>query len=69
MILTGQDTLISSGPIDEAALRSSAMNITESIPRPLGHTLSLVRILFKYQNRQEDLIYPVTQCNSWFVSK
>lgn len=68
MILTWQDTLISSGPIDAVALKSSVINIAESIPRPMTHCLSLVRILFQYQNRQEDLIYPVIQCDSWFVS-
>lgn len=65
-VIDGLDTLISSGPIDRETLRGSALDITESISRPVGYTLSLVRILFKYQNRREDLIYPVIQCDSWF---
>ena len=68
MILIRQDTLISSGPIDEVALKSSVIKFTESTPQPMTHCLSFVRILFEYQNRQEDLIYPVIQCDSWFVS-
>lgn len=65
-IIDGLDTLISSGPIEEGVLKNSTIAIDQSIPPPGGHTLSLVRILFQYQNRQEDLIYPVIQCDSWF---
>lgn len=66
--LTLADTLISNGPIDGVALQGPAMNIAETISRPIGYTLSLIRILFTYQNRREDLIYPIIQCDSWFVS-
>ena len=66
--LTAKDTLITNGPIDKLALQGSAMKIESSLPRPVGYRLSLVRILFTYQNRREDLIYPVIQCDSWFVS-
>lgn len=67
-MLTLADALISNGPIDEFALQGPAMNISEAISRPIGYTLSLVRILFTYQHRREDLIYPIIQCDSWFVS-
>ncbi len=64
--LTAVDTLITYGPIDEKMLRGSAMEITDYTPRP--DKLSLVRIRFTYQGRHEDLIWPIIQCDSWFVS-
>ena len=67
--LTAVDTLITYGPIDDAMLRGSAMKISDHIPRPDKHQLSLVRIRFTYQGRHEDLIWPIIQCDSWFVSK
>ena len=62
------DTLVSNGPIDEIALQGPAMTVADGITRPDGYALSLVRISFTYQNRREDLIYPVIHCDSWFVS-
>lgn len=67
--LTAVDTLITYGPIDDAMLRGSAMKISNYIPRPDNYQLSLVRIRFTYQGRHEDLIWPIIQCDSWFVSK
>ena len=67
--LTAVDTLITYGPIDNATLRGSAMKIeTNYTPRPDNYQLSLVRIRFTYQGRHEDLIWPIIQCDSWFVS-
>ena len=66
--LTAVDTLITYGPIDDAMLRGSAMKITDYTPRPDKYQLSLVRIRFTYQGRHEDLIWPIIQCDSWFVS-
>ena len=65
-LLTAIDTLITYGPIDHDMLRFSAMKIYT--PRPDDYQLSLVRIRFKYQGRPEDLIWPIIQCDSWFVS-
>ena len=67
--LTAVDTLITYGPIDDDMLRGSAMKISDHVPRPDNYQLSLVRIRFTYQGRDEDLIWPVIQCDSWFVSK
>ena len=64
-----RDTLVSTGPIDQAVLQVSDIAVTQSVPRPTVHRLCLVRILYNHQNRQEDLIYPVIQCDSWVVSK
>ena len=67
--LTAVDTLVTNGPIDDAMLRGSAMKIeTNYTPRPDNYQLSLVRIRFTYQGRHEDLIWPIIQCDSWFVS-
>ena len=62
------DTLITSGPLNDRSLHGSAIKSEHRKPPPAGCQLSLVRILFFCQNRLEDLIYPVSQCNSWFVS-
>ena len=67
--LTAVDTLITYGPIDDDMLRGPAMKISDHVPRPDNYQLSLVRIRFTYQGRHEDLIWPVIQCDSWFVSK
>ena len=66
--LTPADTLITYGPINDAMLRGSAMKISNYTPRPDNYQLSLVRIRFTYQGRREDLIWPIIQCDSWFVS-
>ena len=67
--LTAVDTLVTSGPIEDATLRGSAMKIaTDYTSRPDNYQLSLVRIRFTYQGRHEDLIWPIIQCDSWFVS-
>ena len=65
-LLTAVDTLITYGPIDDAMLWGSAMKISD---QPDNYQLSLVRIRFTYQGRHEDLIWPIIQCDSWFVSK
>ena len=62
------DTLITSGPLDDRSLLGSAIRSENRKLPPAGCQLSLVRILFYCQSRLEDLIYPVSQCNSWFVS-
>ena len=62
------DTMITSGPLNDRSLLGSAIKIEDRKPPPTGYQLSLVRILFYRQNRLEDLIYPISQCNSWFVS-
>ena len=68
-LLTAIDTLITYGSIDHYMLQGSAMKIeTDYTPRPEIYQLSLVRIRFTYQGRPEDLIWPIIQCDSWFVS-
>ena len=62
------DTLITSGPLDDRSLLGSAIRSERRKPPPTEYQLSLVRILFHCGGRLEDLIYPVNQCNSWFVS-
>lgn len=61
------DTMITCGPIDDTALRSSAIQLTEPSSASDGDILYLVRILFTDQGRLEDLLYPIEQCDSWFV--
>ncbi|CAD6592999.1 MAG: hypothetical protein ASARMPRED_006874 [Alectoria sarmentosa] len=65
-IIVGLDTMITSGPLNDRSLLGSAIKIEDRKPPPTGYQLSLVRILFYRQNRLEDLIYPISQCNSWF---
>ena len=62
------DTLITSGPLNDRCLLGSAIKSEHHMPPPTEFQLSLVRILFYCGSRLEDLIYPVSQCNSWFVS-
>ena len=62
------DTLITSGPLNDRSLLGSAIMSKDREPPPAGCQLSLVRILFYCQSRLEDLMYPISQCNSWFVS-
>ena len=66
--LTAVDTFMTYGPIYDAMLRGPAMEITNYISRPDNYQLPLVRIRFTYQGRYEDLIWPILQCDSWFVS-
>ena len=61
------DTMITSGPLNDRSLLGSAIRIEYRKPSPTGYQLSLVRILFYCQSRLEDLVYPISQCNSWFV--
>ena len=60
--------MITSGPLNDRSLLGSAINIEARKPPPTVYQLSLIRILFYCQSRLEDLIYPISQCNSWFVS-
>lgn len=62
------DTLITSGPLNDHSLLGSAIKSEDSNSPPTGCQPSLVRILFYCQSRLEDLIYPISQCDSWFVS-
>ena len=62
------DTMITSGPLNDRSLLGSAIKIEGRKPPHTGYQLSLVRILFYCQSRLEDLMYPISQCNSWFVS-
>ena len=61
------DTMITCGPIEDTVLRSSAIQMTEPGSASEGNKLSLVLILFTDQGRLEDLMYPIEQCDSWFV--
>ena len=59
--------MITCGPVSDKALRGSAIKITGDRAPSDASKLSLVRILFTYKDKLEDLIYPVDQCNSFFV--
>lgn len=59
--------MITCGPVSDAALQGSAIKITRGEAPSDASRLSLVRILFTYEDKLEDLIYPVDQCNSFFV--
>ena len=59
--------MITCGCIGETALQGSAIKVTNDSLLSSKAQLSLVQILFIYQNRLEDLVYPINQCNSWFV--
>lgn len=62
------DTMITSGPLNNRSLLGSAIKIKNHKPPPTEYQLTLVRILFYCQSRLEDLMFPISQCNSWFVS-
>ena len=61
------DCLVTCGPISETALQSDSVITPPQSSIATREKLALVRIQFAYRER-EDLIYPIEQCNSWFVS-
>ena len=54
------------GTADEACLRGPSINVTqrESAGKP---KLSLIRILFYHGLQSEEIIFPMSQCDSYFV--
>ena len=61
------DTLVTSGPISEPELESSSILTNKIIPTATKGSLALVRIQLEHHGEREDLIYPLRQCDSWFV--
>lgn len=59
--------MITSGPILDRVLRGSAIDTIDTILLSPQNRLSFVRISFSHQARLEDMIYPIKQCESWFV--
>lgn len=60
--------MITAGSLDKPVLWGPAVEQAESDAWPAPGRLSFIRSFFYYHDRLEDLIFPLSQCNFWFVS-
>jgi hypothetical protein len=65
------DTMITSGPISEIDLRSSAL-MTKATTLQGSYSKSgpsIIRINLEYQSKREPFIYPIDTCYCYFVGR